>query len=171
MQQITEIQKRRLGKERENIVKELPDLQVKLAAAAALGDMRENTEYDAVKQDIALRHIRLSQIDTTLSNCEVITASDGDRLTVGSIMKVSVLNQDGTEGEQKLYLLDSVEKILEGTLGIESPLGKAINGNPSGVYEVQTPLNQRIKYRVVKQEASMIEKFMEEYPDGKKYFE
>ena len=171
MQQITEIQLKALNKERETILKELPELQRKLSAAAALGDMKENAEYDAVKQDIALRHIRLSQIDTTLNSCEVITASDGDRLTVGSIMKISIINSDGTETEPKLFLLDSVEKILEGILGIESPLGKVINGNPSGIYEVQTPLNKRIKYRVVKQEASMIEKFMEEYPDGKKYFE
>ena len=172
MQQITELQKNRLDIEREKIIKEMPALSKKLAEAAALGDMRENSEYDALKQEISLKQVRLSEIDRALTDSEVVSFSDDDRLTVGSLIDLTRIYPDGTQGETTLFLLDSVENFLKGVIGINSPLGRAINGNPEGIYEIQTPSSTRVKYKVIKKSPSqeLLKKFMELYPDDQQYF-
>ena len=127
---------------------ELQDLKVnrrkevaqKIKEAREQGDLSENAEYDAAKEEQRDIELRIEEIDKILKNAELVTDEDVDSsvINIGSTVRIQDLEFD----EQMEYkIVGSTEaNSLKGKISNESPVGKALIGAQVGQkVEVETP--------------------------------
>ena len=132
---------------------ELEDLKVvkrkevaqKIKEAREQGDLSENAEYDAAKDEQRDIEARIEEIEKILKNAEVIDEDDFDSETVNFSSEVVVLDVDMDEVVTYKIVGSTEADILKGKISNESPLGAALmkkkKGDsvtieaPDGVYE------------------------------------
>ena len=136
---------------------ELHDLKVvkrkevaeKIKEAREQGDLSENAEYDAAKDEQRDIEARIEEIEKILKNAEVVVEDevDLDRISVGC--KVKVHDYDFEE-DMELKIVGSTEaNSLEGKISNESPVGKPLIGAHTGdIVEVEMPAGI-MKYKVL----------------------
>ena len=128
---------------------ERPAISAAIAEARDKGDLSENAEYDAAKDEQRDIEARIEEIEKILKNAEVVVEDevDLDRISVGC--KVKVYDYEFEE-EMELKLVGSTEaNSLEGKISNESPVGKALIGAHTGdVVEVEMPMGI-MKYKVL----------------------
>ena len=97
----------------------------KIERARELGDLSENGDYHAAKDEQGHMEGRIRHLESILENFELVEADDGDIVGPGKLVTLSI---DGDEPET--YYLGSHEEQYEGaaTMTPDSALGKAING-------------------------------------------
>ena len=121
-----------------------------LKEARALGDLSENAEYDAAKDEQRDIETRIEEIEKILKNVEVVDEDevDLDKINVGCIV---TLYDKEFEEEVEYKIVGSTEaNSLAGKISNESPLGKALLGKAIGddvVVEAQAGV---IEYTVLK---------------------
>lgn len=102
----------------------------RLKAAREHGDIRENAEYDAAKNEQALMESRIRNIERMLRDPDIIEAPpDSEVVTAGMLVTLRPLEDD--EPEDETYLLaESAEERAPGvrTITTTSPLGSAVVG-------------------------------------------
>ncbi len=102
----------------------------RLKAAREHGDIRENAEYDAAKNEQALMESRIRNIERMLRDPDLIEAPpDSEVVTAGMLVTLRPLEDD--EPEDETYLLaESAEERAPGvrTITTTSPLGSAVVG-------------------------------------------
>ena len=121
----------------------------KIRVARSFGDISENSEYDAAREEEALLEQEINQIEENLRNAKIITKSKGDTSKVGVGSVVEVYDMDFKENIT-LKIMGSIESDPTiGQISNESPTGKALIGKSKGdVVEVSTPAGV-IKYKVL----------------------
>ena len=123
----------------------------RLKHARELGDIRENAEYDAAKNEQGLMEARIRQIERMLRDPEIVEAPvDAD--SVGPGMLVTVLPLDDDDPEEETYLLaDSAEERASGvrTVTTTSPLGSALQGAIKDDEVVYAAPGGNFRYRIV----------------------
>ncbi len=111
-----------------------------LKVARAFGDLSENAEYDAAKNEQAKNEYDIVQLENELKNARVIDESSIDTSSVGVGATVKLTN---AEDKSKLVyqIVGSAETDpLNGRISNESPIGKALLGHRAGdTVEVATP--------------------------------
>ncbi len=136
---------------------ELQDLKVvkrkeiaqKIKEAREQGDLSENAEYDAAKDEQRDIEARIEQIEKILKNAEVVVEDevDLDKISVGC--KVKVLDVEYEEEEEFRIVGSSEANSLEGRISNESPVGKALIGAKEGdTVQVETQAGM-IEYKVL----------------------
>ena len=127
---------------------ELHDLKVvkrqevaqKIKEAREQGDLSENAEYDAAKDEQRDIEARIEELEKILKNAEVVVEDevDFDKINVGCTVKVFDITFDE---EMEFKIVGSTEaNSLEGKISNESPVGKALIGHKVGdTVEVETP--------------------------------
>lgn len=102
----------------------------RLKAAREHGDIRENAEYDAAKNEQALMESRIRNVERMLRDPDIIEApSDSHVVAAGMLVTLRPLEED--EPEDETYLLaESAEERAPGvrTITTTSPLGSAVVG-------------------------------------------
>ena len=100
-----------------------------IEAAREHGDLRENAEYDAAKDDQGKMELRIRQLEQMLAEAQVGDAPDGDTVAAG--MLVTTIDDDGDRDE---YLLGTIEDRVDGVpvISTGSPLGRALMGAQVG---------------------------------------
>lgn len=100
-----------------------------IATARLHGDLSENAEYHAAKDQQGLQEARLRHVREMLEHAEIISADDDDVVAPG---KLVTLRHEGEDPE--IYLLGTREERGGGydILTVESPLGRAILGRSVG---------------------------------------
>jgi transcription elongation factor GreA len=103
-------------------------LEEKIAEARSHGDIKENADYDAAKNEQGLAEARIRHIKHMLDNAEVREAVDTGKVEVGSLVEIS------NDTMTLKLLVASKENRVEGlqTTPPESPLAKAILGAEVG---------------------------------------
>ena len=136
---------------------ELHDLKVvrrkevagKIKEAREQGDLSENAEYDAAKDEQHDIEARIEEIEKILKNVEVVDEDEVDleKIRVGCRVKVYDIEYDE---EMEFSLVGSSEaNSLKGKISNESPVGKALIGAKVGdVVEVETQAGL-IQYKVL----------------------
>lgn len=138
----------------ENLQKELKELvEVKrpavldrLAKARAMGDLRENSEYSASKEDQGFIEGRIMELEQLLKNVEVVTASgDAGTIQIGTAVVVDTPN-----GKDTFYIVGEFEADpMNKKLSQTSPIGKALIGKKVGdTVEVEVPAG-KLTYRII----------------------
>ena len=112
-----------------------------IAEARAHGDLSENAEYHAAREQQSFIEGRINDIENRLSNAEVIDVtklSPSGRVVFGSTIELE--DQDG--GNKVVYQLvgDDEANIKQGLLSVSSPIARALIGKSEGdVVDVTTP--------------------------------
>lgn len=97
----------------------------RLKIAREFGDLSENAEYHAAREEQVQVEARVAEIENVLKNVHIIDTSKKHLSKVQLGAKVRVTNGEGKE--QQLYLVGSVEaNPLENKISDESPLGQAL---------------------------------------------
>ena len=141
----------------DELKKELEDLQStkrpkvleRLAEARAMGDLSENSEYTAAREELALIDGRIEELQEILKGAEVIkedhSAKGKKAVQLGSKVKVEVKGKHDMFSLVGEWEADPKEK----KISHESPLGKALIGKAVGEnVEVEAPAG-KIVYTVV----------------------
>lgn len=127
---------------------ELQDLKIhrrqeiaqKIKEAREQGDLSENAEYDAAKDEQRDIEARIEELEKILKNAEVVVEDevDLDKINIGCIVKI--LDVEYSE-ELDYKIVGSTEaNSLKGKISNESPVGKALIGHKVGdTVEVETP--------------------------------
>ncbi len=116
----------------ELIETERPKIIAAVADARSHGDLRENSAYDAARQDQAMIEKRISDLEQTLRNAIVIKPenSKGANATVGLGSKV-VVEMDGEE--ETFTIVGAAEaRPSQGFISNASPIGKSLDGRRKG---------------------------------------
>ena len=101
----------------------------RIAEARSHGDLRENADYDAAKNEQGLMEARIRKIEHILRTAEVREASNGDNVEVGSV--VTIERADG--GEMDVFVAPPENKVDGMMLASpSSPLGAALLGATVG---------------------------------------
>ena len=114
------------------------DIAQKIEAARALGDLSENGDYHAAKDQQGKMEARIRQIQGILLDVSIVEQVVSD----GSIVVGSVVGIEFTPGDVEKYLVGHIEERREGldVLSPESPLGAELLGKRAGdeaTYEVK----------------------------------
>lgn len=122
-----------------------PQAVQRLADARELGDLSENSEYAAAKQDLAFMDGRIAEIEEILHNAKVISSHTRSAVGVGSTVTVHINNKKEIFKVVGEWEADPTQK----KISHESPLGKALIGKKVGEkIEVDAPAG-KILYKVV----------------------
>ncbi len=130
------------------IVNKRNEIAEKLKEARAQGDLSENAEYDAAKDEQRDVEARIEKIEEILKNVEIYDdAKKTDKISMGS--KVKILDVELNE-ELEYKIVGSQEaNILKGKISNESPIGRALIGAKVGqVVSVETE-SGTFDYKVV----------------------
>lgn len=118
-----------------------PAIIAAIAEARAHGDLAENAEYAAAKERQSFIEGRIAEVETKLSNAQLIDPAliDADG---GCVFGATVELEDMNNGEVVTYQIvgDDEADIKLNKISISSPIARALIGKESGeVVEVQTP--------------------------------
>ena len=122
-------------------IEERPKVTQSIATARAHGDLKENAEYHAAKEQQGMMEARIRDIEAKLSNAQIIDVTElnaNGKVVFGSTVRV-VDVKDGTEAKYTIVGEDEAD-IKVGLLSISSPIARALIGKVVGdVAEVQAP--------------------------------
>lgn len=124
----------------------------KIQFARSFGDISENSEYDAAREEEAILEQEIVQIEETLRNAQIISKSANDTSKVGVGALVELYDMEFEE-KMTLKIMGSIESDpTSGKISNESPLGKALIGASKGQeVDVTTPAGvQRYKVLSIK---------------------
>ena len=136
---------------------ELHDLKVvkrkevagKIKEAREQGDLSENAEYDAAKDEQRDIELRIEELEKLLKNAEVVVEEEIDVNKINIGCKVKLLDVEYDE-EMEFYIVGSTEaNSLQNKISNEAPVGRALIGKPVGdVVDVETQAGI-IQYKVL----------------------
>ena len=148
---ITKLGAQMLKDELHNLkTKERPEVILAVAEARAQGDLSENAEYDAAKEKQGLVEGRILELESKLSNCQIIDPSELDaegRVVFGSTVEL----EDLDSGNMVKYQIvgDDEADLKVSKISISSPIARALIGKSAGdVAEVQAPSGKR-EYEII----------------------
>jgi len=124
---------------------ERPETITAISEARAQGDLSENAEYDAAKEKQAFVEGRIMELESKLSNCQIIDPSELDaegRVVFGSTVEL----EDLDSGQKVKYQIvgDDEADLKVSKISISSPIARALIGKYAGdVAEVQAPSGKR----------------------------
>ncbi len=121
----------------------------RLKEARSFGDLSENAEYDAAKEEQAELEERINKLEAMMRNAKIIDEDEAstDRVNVGNTV---VLKEKGQDNEVTYQIVGSTETDpFQGRISNESAVGKALIGAAIGeVVEVEVP-DGKIYYEVI----------------------
>jgi len=130
-----------LQDELKSLKTERPEISAAIATARAHGDIKENAEYHAAKEQQGLAEARIRDIEGKLSNAHIIEldkVNAAGRVVFGATVHLANID---TDDETRYQLVGEDEAdIKSGLLSIGSPIARALVGKEEGdIVEVVTP--------------------------------
>jgi transcription elongation factor GreA len=118
------------------------EIAARIKIAREWGDLKENAEYHAAKNDAAMLEVKIANLRDQLRSAEIVEAADGDVAGMGT----TVTYKDESSGKELSHKL--VPKIeanpTAGLISIDSPVGKALAGTKVGdAATLETPSGTR----------------------------
>ena len=119
----------------------------RLTLARGMGDLSENSEYAAAKEDLAFTEGRVSEIQEIINNVQIVEeVSDNSSVHIGDTVTVV------TNTEQQIFkIVGELEAdITQGMISDSSPIGKALLGKSKGsTVSINIPAG-KIEYTILK---------------------
>jgi transcription elongation factor GreA len=140
---ITKHGKTELEAELSGLMKSRKEIASQIADARAYGDLSENAEYSAARDEQSVNEARIAEIETILKNAEIIKERKGNKICLGST--VTLKNSEDVQYK----IVGAVEADpLDGKISDESPLGRQLMGKKVGDHVfIKTPKGE-IKYTI-----------------------
>ena len=135
-----------LKKELDDLINVKRPLNIKaIKEARALGDLSENAEYDAARNEQAELEGRIKKLEQIMENVSIIEQVDNDKVSIGNTVKIKYVD-DEEEDEYKIVGSQEANP-FESKISNESPIAKALLGrhvgeivdvdSPNGVYQIE----------------------------------
>ncbi|TNF08578.1 MAG: transcription elongation factor GreA [Bacillota bacterium] len=119
-----------------------------LKEARAQGDLSENADYDAARNEQARIEARIAEIENIIKNVKIIKANQEDIVNIGKTVNVRFIE---TGDIKEFYLVGSIEADPRARkISIESPIGKAMLNHQEGdLVEVKTETGRIFQIEIV----------------------
>jgi len=130
-----------------------PAVIAAIAEARAHGDLKENAEYHAAREQQGFIEGRIKQLESELSHAQIIDISQlnvGNKIVFGATVTLADMDTD----EEKRYQIvgDLEADIKQGLIAVSSPVARALIGKYEGdSVSISAPSGQR-EYEVIKVE-------------------
>lgn len=108
-----------------------PEVAKKIGIAREFGDLSENSEYDAAKEEQAQVEAEIAEMENILLNCKVVSEKNNDG-TVGVGSTVSLYDVDFDEELTYTILGSNESDPANGKISLNSPVGTALLGHKKG---------------------------------------
>ena len=142
----------------DRLVKELEILKTEgrervsraIGVAREHGDIRENADYDAAKNEQGMMEARIRQIEAILRQAVVGEAQNDGTASAGTVVTLEIA------GDEEVYFLGSREEAIAGmdVLSIKSPLGQAVAGRrPGEEFTYSTPTGRELPVKLLRVDA------------------
>ncbi len=108
--------------------------------ARELGDLKENAEYHAAKEAMALNERRISELEAMLGHARIIDNEniDKDKVLIGATVKIRVVSDN--EIEEYVLVSEAEADFNKNKISVTSPLGQGLLGHKVGdVVQVKIP--------------------------------
>lgn len=126
-----------------------PRVILAIAEARAHGDLKENAEYHAAKEQQSFIEGRINEIDNMLSNAQIIdvtTLNAGGRIVFGTTVELLNIKSNDTVTYQ--IVGDQEANVKEGRISITSPIARALIGKEKGDIAVVRAPGGEIEYEI-----------------------
>lgn len=122
-----------------------PEVINALKDARALGDLSENAEYDAARNEQAIVESKIAELEAMIDNAIIIKDVKTDKVTIGTSVKIKYIE----DGEVEEYTIVGSKEAdpFANKISNESPIAKAIMGlskgnvvsvdSPNGKYDIE----------------------------------
>lgn len=126
--QITDSGREELEKELAELKSRRGEIAEKIAEARSFGDLSENAEYDAAREEQGLLETRVIEIEDILQHASIIKSADATVVGLGSAVELK--NSDRTVTYTVVGPVEADP--MEGKISDESPIGQALMGKKVG---------------------------------------
>lgn len=128
-----------LKKELDNLINvRRPENIIAIKEARALGDLSENAEYDAARNEQAQIEARIKQLEKMLENVSIISEVSKDTVGIGNTVAIKYVDDD-EEDEYKIVGSQEADP-FESKISNESPIAKALFDHKVGdIVTVESP--------------------------------
>ena len=138
-----------LKKELDNLINvRRPENIIAIKEARALGDLSENAEYDAARNEQAQIEARIKTVEKMLENVKIITKADTSKVSLGTTVAIKYVDDDDDDEGDEYKIVGSQEADpFESKISNESPIAQALLDHkvgdivtvdsPNGSYKVE----------------------------------
>ncbi len=129
--ELTEEGRLNLEREKQHLIDvDRPNNIKALQDARSQGDLSENADYDAAREEQSRIEARIAEITEILKNVKIITKDSSNRVTTGKNVTIEFIGMNKTESYDIVGTIEADP--FEHKISNESPLGKAIMGYDKG---------------------------------------
>jgi transcription elongation factor GreA len=124
------------------------EISERIERARELGDLKENADYDAAKNEQGLNEARVRQLEAMLRDAVIVEGGEGDVVEAGVIVEVRIAGDDDTQ----TYLIGSIEERHDryDVLSTSAPMGQAILNHRAGdTVSYETPRGKALDVEIV----------------------
>ena len=129
-----------IKEELENLINvKRPENIIAIKEARALGDLSENADYDAARNEQAEIEARIKKLEVIVENAEIIDEVTTDKVGLGNTVKISYVDDEDDEDEYKIVGSQEADP-FESKISNESPIAQALFNHKVGdVVTVESP--------------------------------
>ncbi len=128
---------------------ERPRVTTEIADARDKGDLSENAEYHAAKEEQSLLEFKIAKLKNVVANARIIDESQLDTSKVLALSTVKIKNTANKMEFSYTLVADSESDFKSGKISVNSPIGKGLLGKTVGdIAEIQAP-NGVMKFEIL----------------------
>jgi len=128
---------------------ERPRITTAIADARDKGDLSENAEYHAAKEEQSLLEFKIAQLKNVVASARVIDESQLDTSKILALSKVKIKNTVNNMEFDYMLVADSESDFKAGKISVNSPIGKGLLGKGVGdIAEINVP-NGIMKFEIL----------------------
>ena len=141
----------------DRLTAELEDLKTRgrqeiskaIAEAREKGDLSENAEYHAAKDEQGLLEFKINELDKAMATARVLDKSQLDLSTVTVLTRVTIKNLRNNKELTYQLVSESEADLKARKISVSSPIGEGLLGNSVGdIADIQTP-GGRIQFEII----------------------
>jgi len=116
-----------------------PENIIAIKEARALGDLSENADYDAARNEQAEIEAKIKKLEVIIDNAEIIEEVSNDKVGLGNTVTIAYVDDEEDTDEYKIVGSQEADP-FENKISNESPIAKALLGHKVGdVVSVESP--------------------------------
>ena len=145
---VTEAGLEEMKKELEYLIQvRRPEVIVALKDARALGDLSENAEYDAARNEQAIVESKIKELEASIEHAKIISDVATDTVSVGNSVKLEYIE----DNEIETYAIVGSKEAdpFENKISNESPIAMAIIGKKAGDVVIVDSPNGKYEVKIV----------------------
>ncbi len=138
---VTEEGLQKLKDELENLrTVERPNIALLIADARDKGDLNENAEYSAAKEEQAMLEMKIARLEDVIAKSRIIDETKIDTSTVRILNKVKIKNKKNDSVMEYQIVPESEANFKEGKIAVSSPIAQGLMGKKVGeIVQIEVP--------------------------------